>query len=175
MNARRIWVAGHKGMVGSAIARCLAKRGDEVLKVDRDTVDLRNQAAVQAWLRQHRPHTIVLRRRKGRRHLRQRCLPRRFHLRQSGDRGQRHHAAHLAGVDETPVPRLVLHLSEIRHAADQGGGAADRSAGTDERMVCDRQDRRDQALPGLPEATRPPLHLGDALQSLRTAATITIR
>jgi GDP-L-fucose synthase len=47
-------------MVGSAIARCLTKRGDEVLKVDRETVDLRNQAAVQDWLRQHRPDVIVL-------------------------------------------------------------------------------------------------------------------
>ena len=34
--------------------------GDEVLKVDRETVDLRNQAAVQDWLRQHRPDVIVL-------------------------------------------------------------------------------------------------------------------
>ena len=47
-------------MVGSAIARCLTKRGDEVLKVDRETVDLRNQAAVEAWLRQNRPDAIVL-------------------------------------------------------------------------------------------------------------------
>jgi GDP-L-fucose synthase len=60
MSARKIWVAGHKGMVGSAIARCLTKRGDEVLKADRETVDLRNQAAVEAWLRHHRPDAIVL-------------------------------------------------------------------------------------------------------------------
>src|ERR1700683_1744231 len=60
MSARRIWVSGHKGMVGSAIARCLTKRGDEVLKVDREAVDLRNQAAVEAWLRQNRPDAIVL-------------------------------------------------------------------------------------------------------------------
>jgi GDP-L-fucose synthase len=60
MSVRRIWVSGHKGMVGSAIARCLTKRGDEVLKVDRETVDLRNQAAVEAWLRQNRPDAIVL-------------------------------------------------------------------------------------------------------------------
>ena len=44
MSARRVWVAGHKGMVGSAIARCLAKHGDEVLEADRETVDLRNQS-----------------------------------------------------------------------------------------------------------------------------------
>jgi len=60
MSARKIWVAGHKGMVGSAIARCLAKRGDEVLKADRETVDLRNQLGVEAWLRQNRPDAIVL-------------------------------------------------------------------------------------------------------------------
>src|ERR1700689_4613888 len=60
MSARKIWVAGHKGMVGSAIAGCLAKRGDEVLKADRETVDLRNQLGVEAWLRQNRPDAIVL-------------------------------------------------------------------------------------------------------------------
>ena len=60
MSARKIWVAGHKGMVGSAITRCLAKRGDEVLKADREIVDLRNQVGVEAWLRQNRPDAIVL-------------------------------------------------------------------------------------------------------------------
>ena len=60
MSGRRIWVAGHKGMVGSAITRCLTKRGDEVLKADRETVDLRNRAAVEAWLRENRAEAIVL-------------------------------------------------------------------------------------------------------------------
>jgi GDP-L-fucose synthase len=60
MSARRIWVAGHKGMVGSAITRCLSKRGDDVLKADRETVDLRNRAGVEAWLRENRPEAVVL-------------------------------------------------------------------------------------------------------------------
>jgi GDP-L-fucose synthase len=60
MTARKIWVAGHNGMVGSAIARYLTKRGDEVLKADREAVDLRNQVAVEAWLRQNHPDAIVL-------------------------------------------------------------------------------------------------------------------
>jgi len=47
-------------MVGSAIARCLTKQRDEVLKADRETVDLRNRAAVEAWLRENRPEAIVL-------------------------------------------------------------------------------------------------------------------
>jgi len=59
MSVRRIWVAGHKGMVGSAITRHLTKRGDEVLTADRSVVDLRNQMAVEVWLRQNRPEAIV--------------------------------------------------------------------------------------------------------------------
>jgi GDP-L-fucose synthase len=60
MSARRIWVAGHKGMVGSAIARSLASRGDEVLMADRAAVDLRNQAAVETWLQQSGPDAVVV-------------------------------------------------------------------------------------------------------------------
>lgn len=60
MSARRIWVAGHKGMVGSAIARRLTQSGDEVLKAGREAVDLRNQAGVEAWLQQNRPDVVVV-------------------------------------------------------------------------------------------------------------------
>ena len=59
MTKRRVWVAGHKGMVGSAITRYLEGRGDEVLKVDRSVVDLRNQIDVEVWLKQNRPDAIV--------------------------------------------------------------------------------------------------------------------
>ncbi|WP_024881845.1 GDP-L-fucose synthase [Methylosinus sp. LW3] len=59
MNSRRIWVAGHKGMVGSAVTRYLEARGDEVLKADRSVVDLRNQIAVEVWLKQNRPDAII--------------------------------------------------------------------------------------------------------------------
>jgi len=59
MTNRRIWVAGHKGMVGSAVVRQLEESGDEVLKVDRTIVDLRNQMAVEVWLKQNRPDAIV--------------------------------------------------------------------------------------------------------------------
>ncbi|PWB93115.1 GDP-L-fucose synthase [Methylosinus sporium] len=58
-DARRVWVAGHKGMVGSAVTRCLEAQGESVLKVDRSVVDLRNQIAVEVWLKQNRPDAIV--------------------------------------------------------------------------------------------------------------------
>ncbi len=59
MSVRRIWVAGHRGMVGSALVRYLEGRGDNVLKVDRSVVDLRNQIAVELWLKQNRPDAIL--------------------------------------------------------------------------------------------------------------------
>jgi GDP-L-fucose synthase len=55
----RIWVAGYTGMVGSAITRCLTSRRDQVLKVDRSALDLRDQAAVKFWLMKNRPDAIV--------------------------------------------------------------------------------------------------------------------
>jgi GDP-L-fucose synthase len=59
MRTKRIWVAGHKGMVGSAITRYLTQRGDDVLKAGREVVDLRDQLAVEVWLKQNRPEAIV--------------------------------------------------------------------------------------------------------------------
>lgn len=60
MSGRRIWVAGHNGMVGSAVARCLARGGEEVLTVGHAALDLRDQPATLAWLQQNRPDAIVL-------------------------------------------------------------------------------------------------------------------
>lgn len=59
--AKRIWVAGHRGMVGSSIVRRLRERGDaEILTVDRSTVDLRDQDAVQRYVSDNRPDQIYL-------------------------------------------------------------------------------------------------------------------
>lgn len=57
--SRRIWVAGHKGMVGSAIVRQLEKSNDQIVTVDRSDVDLRDQEAVRAWLVKNAPDVII--------------------------------------------------------------------------------------------------------------------
>jgi GDP-L-fucose synthase len=57
---KRVWVAGHRGMVGSAIARRLAAEGCEVLSVARDQVDLTRQAETEDWIAAVRPHAIFL-------------------------------------------------------------------------------------------------------------------
>lgn len=57
---KRVWVAGHKGMVGSAIVRRLAAEGCEVLTVGRDEVDLRRQDAVERWVDAQRPQAVFI-------------------------------------------------------------------------------------------------------------------
>jgi GDP-L-fucose synthase len=57
----RFFVAGHRGMVGSAIVRRLSQLGhQEVLTATRDQLDLRDQAAVNYWFRANRPEYVFL-------------------------------------------------------------------------------------------------------------------
>jgi GDP-L-fucose synthase len=60
LSGKRVWVAGHRGMVGAALVRRLATEGCEVLTADRAAVDLRDQASVRNWLSAERPNAIFL-------------------------------------------------------------------------------------------------------------------
>jgi len=55
-----MFVAGHRGMVGSALIRRLAQEECPILTVDRSAVDLRDQAAVDRWFDEHRPEAVLL-------------------------------------------------------------------------------------------------------------------
>jgi len=57
---KRVYVAGHKGMVGAAIVRRLATESCELLLADRQTLDLTNQLATEDWLARNRPEAIFL-------------------------------------------------------------------------------------------------------------------
>ncbi len=57
---KRVWVAGHRGMVGSAVVRRLAGERCEILIVDRMTVDLTRQAVVERWMSDSKPDVVVL-------------------------------------------------------------------------------------------------------------------
>lgn len=56
---KRIYVAGHRGMVGSAIVRRLARESCEVLIADR-SIDLREQATVRQWYESNRPDAVII-------------------------------------------------------------------------------------------------------------------
>jgi GDP-L-fucose synthase len=57
---RRVFVAGHRGMAGSAVVRRLARESCEILTVDRREVDLTRQADVESWMAAHRPDVVVV-------------------------------------------------------------------------------------------------------------------
>ena len=56
----RVFVAGHRGMVGSALIRRLVREECRLLTVSRDAVDLREQATVNRWFDEHRPGVVLL-------------------------------------------------------------------------------------------------------------------
>ncbi|MGB7698971.1 MAG: GDP-L-fucose synthase [Methylovirgula sp.] len=57
---RRVWVAGHRGMVGSALTRRLAREGADLMTVAQPALDLRRQADTEAWIAEHRPEFIFI-------------------------------------------------------------------------------------------------------------------
>jgi GDP-L-fucose synthase len=60
LKGKRVWVAGHTGMVGSALMRRLADEGCELLTVSRSVVDLTRQEAAETWMAQARPQAVFL-------------------------------------------------------------------------------------------------------------------
>ncbi len=60
LKGKRVWVAGHRGMAGSAIVRRLGAEDCEVLTAGRDQVDLRRQDAVEAWMAKARPQAVFV-------------------------------------------------------------------------------------------------------------------
>ncbi|MFK4528818.1 nucleoside-diphosphate-sugar epimerase [Bradyrhizobium japonicum] len=55
LRGKSVYVAGHRGMVGAALVRRLAREEVRLVTVDRREVDLCNQAAVFDWFEGRRP------------------------------------------------------------------------------------------------------------------------
>ena len=60
LHGKKIWVAGHGGMVGSAIVRRLGREDCQVLTAGRADADLTRQDQVEAWIDANRPDAIFL-------------------------------------------------------------------------------------------------------------------
>lgn len=60
LRGKRVWVAGHRGMVGRALVRRLAAEDCEILAVDRGALDLTDQAAVRRWVAKEQPSAVFL-------------------------------------------------------------------------------------------------------------------
>jgi len=60
LSGKKVWVAGHRGMVGSAVCRQLENEDCNLIKAGRGEVNLINQAEVNNWMNAVRPDAIVL-------------------------------------------------------------------------------------------------------------------
>jgi GDP-L-fucose synthase len=60
LKGKRVFVAGHRGMVGGALVRRLASEGVELQTAARAEVDLRDQAQVAGWFSSKRPQAVFL-------------------------------------------------------------------------------------------------------------------
>lgn len=60
LSGKRVWVAGHRGMVGSALLRRLKKETCEIITVDRKQLDLRVQNDVERWMRATQPQAVFV-------------------------------------------------------------------------------------------------------------------
>src|SRR5262245_12279272 len=59
LSNKRIWIAGHRGMVGQALLRRLAPENCEVLMVGREDLVLRGQDNVRRWIDDARPDAVI--------------------------------------------------------------------------------------------------------------------
>ena len=60
LTGKRVFVAGHRGMVGAAVVRRLGIEDCLVLTASRAEADLKDQHAVDGWFAEHRPQVVVL-------------------------------------------------------------------------------------------------------------------
>ena len=60
LSGKRVFVAGHRGMLGSAIMRRLAREDCALISASREDVDLTRQPETEAWFERHRPEIVFV-------------------------------------------------------------------------------------------------------------------
>ena len=120
--ASRIFVAGHRGLVGSAILRRLAREANvDILTATREQLDLRDQAAVNYWFRANRPEYVFLVAGTVGGIMANSTRPAEFIYDNMMIHATVVHAAHLYGVKKLLYLGQLLHLPAGLRAADHRG------------------------------------------------------
>src|SRR5262245_21533033 len=60
LSDKSVWVAGHQGMVGSALLRRLKQTNCTLLTVKREDLDLTRQEEVERWMNKQRPQAVFI-------------------------------------------------------------------------------------------------------------------
>ncbi len=117
LKGKTVFVAGHRGMVGSALVRRLAREDVRLQTITRSEVDLTNQAEVFGWFAANKPQAVFLAAAKVGGIVANNTLRAEFLYENLGDRRQRHPRRPSQRGGEADVSRLVLHLSEDSRAS----------------------------------------------------------
>jgi GDP-L-fucose synthase len=131
---KRVFVAGHRGMVGSALCRRLS--GEVVLQTaGRHQLDLCRQAEVEEWFAAHRPQAVFVAAAKVGGINANSKLPADFLYDNLAIETNVIEAARKSGVGKSTFPWLRVYVSQDGPAADRRGRIAERCARTHQRMV----------------------------------------
>ena len=60
LEGKTIWVAGHRGMVGSAVRRRLDQEKVKIIAESSESLDLRDQGMTREWVLEHKPDVVVM-------------------------------------------------------------------------------------------------------------------
>ena len=132
LTGKRVFVAGHRGMVGSAVVRRLAAEDCEILTVARAELDLREQAGVRRWMADRRPDAVVMAAAKVGGILANDRFPVDFLHENLALQTNIIDSAFRSEVRKLLFLGSSCIYPKIRAAADPGGRAADRPAGADQ-------------------------------------------
>ena len=132
LTGKRIYVTGHRGMVGSAIVRHLAACNCDVITASHDEVDLERQEQAEGFLSATKPDVVLVAAAKvGGIHANN-AYPAEFIAKNLAIDLNTIQGSYKAGVKKLLFLGLLLHLSKIRPPADERGGIAHWAARADE-------------------------------------------
>lgn len=166
LTGKRVWVAGHTGMVGGALMRRLEAENCDIITATRGEVDLTRQAETEAFVAAHRPQAVFLAAAKVGGILANNELRGDFIYQNTMIAANVIHAAHISGVRKLLFLGSTCIYPAHGRTADARGGAAQRPAGAYKRALCRRQDRRGEDVPGLSCPVRLRFHFRHAHQRL---------
>jgi GDP-L-fucose synthase len=139
----KIYIAGHRGMVGSAILRKLESEGfHNIITRTSSELDLRNQADVRAFFETERPDYVFLAAAKVGGIMANNIYRAEFLNDNLLIQNNVIDSAYRTDAKKTDVPRIELYLSEAGPPAFAGRFAADRPSRTDQRALRDCENCR---------------------------------
>lgn len=151
----KVYVAGHGGLVGSAVWRALRDAGVHDLVGWRSAeLDLRDREAMLDAVMSSRPDVMIVAAARVGGILANATEPVDFLNDNLLIQTSLLEAAHAAGVERLIFSGIVVHLPEVRIAADRGVFAPHRRARVDERGIRHCEDRGDHGDQGVPQAAR---------------------